>query len=103
MPACDFINGVSAKDAAEGLRMLIGAARHEYGHRGYTGSIAEKTEFRMERLRRGETPTECIKRCIADKNHWSTDKWGPAACIDTGKCPRVPGNRVFVFFGWASS
>jgi hypothetical protein len=101
MPANDFIRGASAKDATEALRMLVEFARREYGHRAYTASIAEKKTFRMEVPRRGEAPVACIKRCTEDNGHWSRDKCGPAACVDTGKCPKVPGNRVFVFFGWA--
>jgi len=93
----------SAKTADAAFGALVEEARHEYGHGGYTGTIAEKSDFRMEEPHAGETPRACVQRCADDEDHWSADKWGPAACIDAGPDPKQPGNRVFLFFGVASS
>lgn len=76
-------------------------AYYEYGHRGYTGSLAEKGEV-VEITIPGRTtpPTaqeaeDYADRLIADGDPRVDDKWGPAGAI---KC--VGG---WLFFGWASS
>lgn len=103
---------VTAKSAGEAFFKATSEALHEYGHRGYTGTIAEKTEFGMESPRDGESPAECVRRCQHDSNHFSDDKWGAAACVDLGPDPRFAAEdagltagarHIFVFFGWASS
>lgn len=98
-----FCDRTSATSAIEAFRSLVEQARYEHGHGGYTGTIAEKNEFKMERPRAGESPEECVRRCHGDDNHFSDDKWGPAACVDAGPDPKDPSLRVFIFFGWASS
>ncbi len=103
MGANEFQNSQSAKTAAEAFRTLVERAKYEDGHSGYTGTIAEKDDFEIEQPLKGETPLECVKRCLNDENHWSTDKWGPAACVDGGPDPKREGFRIFHFFGWASS
>ena len=103
MGANGFQNSCSATTADEAFRVLVDRARYDHGHAGYTGTIAEKQDFQMERPRQGETPRECVARSMNDDNHWSCDKWGPAACIDGGPDPKNPGFRIFYFFGWASS
>jgi hypothetical protein len=103
MPSIEFQDTISAKTADEGFQLLIAEARAEYGHRDYTGTIAEKKSFRMEQPRKDETPLACFTRCTADRNHWSREKWGPAACVDGGPDPKRKGLRIFYFFGWAST
>ena len=103
MGANHFRNSQSAKTAEEAFGPLVEEARHKSGHGGYTGTIAEKDDFQMERPRAGETPRACVIRCAEDDNHWSGNKWGPAACVDGGPDPKQPGLRIFHFFGWASS
>lgn len=100
-----FCNKASAKTAEEAFKSLVDKALYEYGHRGYTGTIAEKSGlgFKMETPRDGESPMACVERCHGDENHFSDDKWGPAACVDAGPDPKNPELHVFVFFGWASS
>lgn len=93
----------SAKSAAVAFTIARDKALYDYGHRGYTGTIAEKQEFREIALNPGETPEACMERCYAEKDHFVDDKWGPAGCIDTGPDPKVDGSRIFIFFGWASS
>ncbi len=103
MGAKEFRNSQSAATAEEAFRLLVEEAKYNHGHAGYTGTIAEKRSFRMERPRCDETPRECVTRCAKDVDHWSHDKWGPAACVDAGPDPQRPGFRIFYFFGWASS
>lgn len=101
MGANQFINKKSAKTAVEAFRALVEEARCDSGHSGYTGTIAEKDDFRM--VSAGATPTlEFVEQCFDDSNHWCQDKWGPAACVDAGVA-RTSGHRIYVFFGFASS
>jgi len=93
----------SASTADEAFRLLVEQARYLHGNRGYTGTIAEKAGFRMEPPRDGETPTDCVTRCLDDEAHWSGTTWGPAACVDGGPDPKQPGLRIYYFFGWASA
>ena len=71
-------------------------ARYEYGHGGYTGTIAEKDDFTVIPLPEGWT-AEDYADALEDKgDDRICDKWGPAGClkIEDGK---------YAFFGWASS
>ena len=70
-------------------------AQYDYGHGGYTGTIAEKSSFRI--VKRCETQADA--ESFADEvDAWPKsvdDKWGPAGAAT------YPGGVVF--FGWASS
>ena len=72
-------------------------ALHEYGHGGYTGSIAEKQLFRMVDIPAGFDAWQYAEDWAAwpDSAFWQ-DKWGPAACAQVGP-------QEFIFWGWASS
>ena len=85
--------GVSARDAFVNARE---EALYEYGHRGYTGTIAEKDSFNVITLKEGLKPHEYADKLIDECDRRIDDKWGPAGCFDLG------GGRYF-FFGWASS
>ena len=96
--------GVSARDAFTNARQ---EALHYNGHRGYTGSIAEKGSFRtitvpekqdytVISLKEGHEPREYADVLIDEMDQRINNKWGPAGCFDLG------GGRYF-FFGWASS
>lgn len=103
MGANQFRNRVSATTSPAAFEKAVTAARYEHGHGGYTGTIAEKSSFKMVTPDEGESPAECLERLTDDPDHWSDDKWGPAACICMGPNEKKPGERWFVFFGWASS
>lgn len=110
MGACDFRKrrkGTSAKEVFEGL---VSEAKHEDGHGGYTGTIAEKTSFVVVEPPVGMTPETLLRLAedeseavnpehqrIVDKARgiWS-DKWGPALCVKTGE-------NEWTFAGLASS
>jgi hypothetical protein len=103
MGANQFQNKQSARTAEGAFRTLVDKALYEDGHGGYTGTIAEKSSFRIVLPRQGESAADCMCRCMEDPNHWSGDKHEPAACIDGGPDPKQPGLQIFYFFGWASS
>lgn len=78
----------SGKNAQEAFNKAVEQAQYDYGHRGYTGTIAEKDSFIMIKPDPGQT--------IDDLMELVDDKWGPAGCIDLG-------DGKYRFFGWASS
>jgi len=47
MGANDFMNMVSARSAEEAFHLARENAQYEHGHGGYTGTIAEKSDFVM--------------------------------------------------------
>lgn len=110
MGATNFETNGRGKTASEAFQKLVAEARHEYGHGGYTRTIAEKSTF-IEFI----VPREMTVRTFVDAieeyasagsafiNHpvvvrarkvWS-DKWGPAVCVKTGE-------DQWLFLGWAS-
>ena len=96
MGASEFITRGRGKTAAEAFRAAVEEARYEDGHGGYTGTIAEKHEFKIVTPRAGETPEQTIDRCLGDDAHFCQDKWGACGAVASG-----PGE--YIFFGWASS
>jgi hypothetical protein len=72
-------------DADEAFRAATEDARHEYGHGGYTGTIAEKHSFIVI------TPTpipldeaeELANRLVDEGDPRIDDKWGPAGALPT--------------------
>lgn len=77
-------------------------ALYEYGHRGYTGSIAEKPEVEL----RGDGKPLTMKdaEAFADKDLNDNDhnKWGPAWAVPfrADDSPELVG---YLFYGYASS
>ena len=85
--------GKTAKDA---FNDATARARHDYGHAGYTGSIAEKDSFVAIPVPAGVNPIDFAHDLLRNDDPRVSDKWGPAGCV------RVKDNE-FYFFGWASS
>jgi hypothetical protein len=87
--------------AVNAFNSAVQEAKYDYGHRGYTGTIAEKSSFRMASTA-PLTYSEADE--LADKLEDTvfSDKWGPAGCIEI-KDPKNPNKKTFMFFGWASS
>jgi len=84
--------GWCARDAFTNARQ---DALDDYGHLGYTGSIAEKHDFITIPLKEGYQPYEYAEELIDNCDRRIHDKWGPAGCI-------VLGRGKYFFFGWAS-
>jgi hypothetical protein len=83
----------SEKTAAEAFRAAVEEARHNYGHAGYTGTIAEQNDFILLPPVEGKNAWDTAWHYL-DNDPRVDDKWGPAGCIQT--------DTGFVFFGWAS-
>ncbi len=84
------------ESAADAFGEVRREARHDYGHSGYTGTVAEKESFVI--ICSAETFE--IAEQIADELMTNNDtrirkKWGPAGCITVGR-------GGYLFFGWAS-
>lgn len=130
MGACNFYDQAWGKNAKEAFRNAVESSQYEYGHGGYTGTIAEKHSFVehpspkripvskwvswIEEVSFGKLTKipikhrELAKRASEDYQ----DKWGPAVCIPvTGKALAEEKKRrvmkgshmkLFVFIGFAS-
>jgi len=72
-------------------------AFYNYGHRGYTGTIAEKNSFKMLPVLEGKTAAQSAEEYVYNDHPAVSDKWGPAGCIDSTE------DNKYYFFGWASA
>lgn len=96
----DMDRADTMEDAFISLRQ---EAQYDYGHAGYTGTIAEKRSYTpLDTYWKGkELPSAEEARTLAnlltheDNHHIPNDKWGPAAVLTT--------KTGFLFFGYASS
>lgn len=97
MGATEFTTVATGKDMREAFDNAVKQAQYDYGHAGYTGTIAEKDGYfpvftvPMEH----DAAVAHAEKMMNDDHPDITDKWGPAGCI-----PIVGGK--FLFFGWAS-
>lgn len=103
MGASEFCVYGSGRGAKSAFRAAVKEAQYDYGHAGYTGSIAEKSEFVMMSP---EVLTEEKAQALAEffmeeSDKRIDDKWGPCGCIEIKVGPDEP--KKFLFFGWASS
>ena len=73
-------------------------AAWDYGHAGYTGTIAEKDSFVVipDAPSNPKEAEAFAYKMIADDDDLISDKWGSAGAI-------ALGNNTWLFFGWASS
>jgi hypothetical protein len=95
MGACTFTEYAQGRTAQEAFNKATEKARYEYGHRGYTGTIAEKDDFVMIDLPDGIKPESYANVLLDECDPRVDDKWGPAGCFDLG-------DGEYLFFGWAS-
>lgn len=98
MGACNFSVVGQGKTAKTAFKKARDEALHNFGHSGYTGTIAEKSTFLEVKL---------SPEVIADKTLFNAkidelldsdefeDKWGPAGCV------KIADGQYF-FFGMAS-
>lgn len=89
MGANTFVETGKGRDPSHALNELVVDAQYEYGHGGYTGSIAEKGGDGLKRF-----PSDVDIDDILGGDTLS--KWGPTGYIEEKK-------GVYTFFGWASS
>lgn len=95
MGAETFRTMVRGASAEEAFNAAVAQAHYDYGHRGYTGTIAEKDSFVVIPLPQDQDPDLYAERLIDDFDPRIDDKWGPAGCFELG-------NGYYLFFGWAS-
>ena len=81
--------------AQEAFKSAQEDARWKHGNEGYTGTIAEKSEFTVISVPEGTDPLIYADQLLNEDDPRVDDKWGPAGCV------RV-GTDGFYFFGWAS-
>lgn len=99
MGAETFFTHAAEGDTAEAaFKAAVEQAQYDYGHAGYTGTIAEKDSFTVietgaANLSVAEEKADALLR---DDDPRISDKWGPAGAIGV-----VDG--TWLFFGWASS
>lgn len=102
MGASEFFTTASGENVRVAFRSAVEEAQYEHGHGGYTGTIAEKNEYKSASSQVFETreaATDFAASKMDDPEHWCNDKWGPAAYVAfKGK----DGKSKFLFFGWAS-
>lgn len=98
MGAQTFEQEASGANVREAFNNAVEAATYDYGHAGYTGTIAEKQEFVEIDLPDGENPYDFANRLINDGDPRVDDKWGAAGAV---KIPHL--DNTWLFFGWASS
>lgn len=92
-----IVKGFTTANAA--FESAVAEAHWDFGHAGYTGTIAEKKEFVMIDVpdKWGPwDPEDYAYSLIDEGDERINDKWGPAGCIDLGL-------DNWLFFGWASS
>jgi hypothetical protein len=102
MGAQTFMSRAVGKTAREAFDAAVAEAQYDYGHRGYTGTIAEKDSFRMIDVPDGESPSEFACRLMDEDDERIRDKWGPAGCVEVERDDKTE-RKEFLFFGWASS
>jgi len=101
MGADMFITESVGKTAQEAFDRAVERARHDHGHAGYTGTIAEKEGFVFLGLPIDTDPIKYAEDLVNGDDPRIEDKWGPAGCIMYGA--EKGGEGKYLFFGWASS
>lgn len=101
-----FEDEAIAVSAQAAYDALVAEARSRYGWDPYAGTIAVTADFGMVEAALGETRRETIRRVIDWA--WGTpgrpgSNGGPAACLDLGPAEGAPGQRRYLFFGFAPS
>lgn len=102
------------KDVKEAFHKAVEQARYGYGHRGYTGTIAEKSSYIVipKSEHKGKNKTNYAYKLIDDEDSRIDDKWGPSGAIQIiGKKEKELRERyglkgkkiqIWYFFGWSS-
>jgi len=102
MGACDFWHRETGIDPETAFARARESAAWEHGHGGYTGTIAEKSDFIMINVPKGTNPEDYAQKLLDEDDPRIADKWGPAGCVCLGPSKSNPKLKVYLFFGWAS-
>ena len=95
MGACTFKIMVSKEKyptPQEAFDVAVDNARYDYGHAGYTGTIAEKRDF----IRLGVVGVSVEDNEDLYDDPRISDKWGPAGHMFS------EDDKHHIFVGWAS-
>jgi hypothetical protein len=93
------------KSSGEAFLAAVHEAQWEYGHGGYSGTIAEKRSHVMiysDEVTSHDTAYQYAEKLIDECDSRIWDKWGPAGCIEIPDSEQ-DGTKEFLFFGMASS
>lgn len=95
MGACDFYSRAKGKTPEEAFWRAVEEARWEYGNGGYSGTIAEKSEFQIITVPDGQSAASYASELLDEDDERISDKWGPAGCLKVK-------DGEYLFVGWAS-
>ena len=97
MGATTFGCTARGRDASEAFKKARDEAFYEHGHGGYTGTIAEKSDYKLVTLSEEVINDRTLFRAKIDEltDTQFDDKWGPAGCVKLRE-------GEYYFFGWAS-
>lgn len=84
MGATDFMVSAKGTSPKEVFQKLVKEAKHEFGHVGYSGTIAEKDSFKFLPLPPGKNPFDYARELIRTGHPSISDTWGPAGCFLLG-------------------
>ena len=77
MGACDFSVVVKGSSSHAAFNVAVDEARYEYGHRGYTGTIAEKRGFVMISVPVGKDPRQYAEELMRKDDKRISRQVGP--------------------------
>lgn len=96
MGSARFVVEAEGKNAREAFNSSVEEHQYNYGHAGYTGTIAEKDSFKIISLPEGMNAEEYAEELLDTCDKRIDDKWGPAGCLV------IEEGKRYLFFGWAS-
>ena len=91
MGATTFGVTIEAENAQEAFNNAKEQAYYDHGHSGYTGTIAEKSGYRLLTVPKDKSLKDFIDETIEEN-----DKWDDACCVQIGE-------GEFHFYGGAST
>lgn len=100
MGAERFRNLVKGDTPEKAFSDAVDKAAYDYGHSGYTGTIAEKPSFEMRNDGKSLTRKEAY--AFSKEDGSENEKWEPAFCVPV-KADDSEEIVGYLFYGWASS
>ena len=101
MGASSFLTISYGNTVEQAFNDAVQEAKYEYGHGGYTGTIAEKRSYFSCSKTIFDSKQKAIDyadQLFDDEDHAINNKWGPAGYVQF----KDGNNMGYLFFGWAS-
>ena len=100
MGATEFYCYEDGETACDAFRKAVKDAKKIHGTEGYSGTIAEKTDYRVfTRRELGDAnPCDFAQQLVRDEDPRINAKRGPAGCVDVSDTDEP---RDWLFFGWS--